>query len=96
MGREKADSNFEQLPSKVRNGANLIVIKDSSKLNTGSYGTSGINRSEGRTGVIWKRGLWEGVAFDSIGNIYNKKEYIPFIVSTHVECVVVIYRDEKQ
>ncbi|QYK63477.1 hypothetical protein KAI37_03810 [Paenibacillus sp. S25] len=30
-----------------------------------------------------------------IGNIYNKKEYIPSTVSTHVECVVVIYRDKK-
>ncbi|QYK63478.1 hypothetical protein KAI37_03811 [Paenibacillus sp. S25] len=57
MGREKADSNFEQLPSKVRNGANLIVIKDSGKLNTGSYGTSGIDRSEGKTGIIWKMGV---------------------------------------
>ncbi|MDQ0497029.1 hypothetical protein QOZ95_005229 [Paenibacillus brasilensis] len=36
--------------------------------------------------------LWEGVAFDSIGNIYNKKEYIPFIVSTHVECCVLLIR----
>ncbi|ODB57446.1 hypothetical protein A7309_06615 [Paenibacillus polymyxa] len=52
MGREKADSN-----SKVRNGANLIVIKDSGKLNTGSYGTSGIDRSEGKTGIIWKMGV---------------------------------------
>jgi hypothetical protein len=57
MGREKADSNFEQLPSKVRNGANLIVIKDSGKLNTGSYGTSGIDRSEGKTGINWKMGV---------------------------------------
>ncbi|MCF2717469.1 hypothetical protein LWE69_09605 [Paenibacillus sp. UKAQ_18] len=52
MEREEANSNFEQLPSKVRNGDNLIVIKDSGKLNTGSYGTSGIDRSEGRTGII--------------------------------------------
>jgi hypothetical protein len=95
-GREKANSNFEQLPFKVRNRADLIVIIDSGKLNTGSYGISGINRSEGRTGIIWKKEvLWEGVAFDIIGNIYNKKEYIPFAVSTHVECVVVIYRDRK-
>ncbi|MGW8440289.1 hypothetical protein ACWGXJ_04675 [Paenibacillus sp. S33] len=57
MGREKADSNFEQLPSKVRNGANLIVIKVSGKLNTGSYGTSGIDRSEEKMGIIWKKGV---------------------------------------
>ncbi|ODB57703.1 hypothetical protein A7311_13845 [Paenibacillus polymyxa] len=55
-GREKADSNFEQLPSKVRNWADLIVIMDSGKLNTGTYGISSINRSEGRTGIIWKKG----------------------------------------
>ncbi|MDY8026345.1 hypothetical protein [Paenibacillus polymyxa] len=58
-GREKADSNFEQLPFKVRNGADLIVIMDSGKLNTGSYGISGIARSKGTTGIIWKKGCCE-------------------------------------
>ncbi|MFK4439705.1 hypothetical protein [Paenibacillus sp. RC21] len=54
-GIEKADSNFEQLLFKVRKGADLIVIMDSGKLNTGSYGISGIGRSEGGTGIIWKK-----------------------------------------
>ncbi|WP_318627465.1 hypothetical protein [Paenibacillus polymyxa] len=57
MGGEKDNSNFKQLPSKIRNGADLIVIMDSGKLNTGSYGISGIDRSEGRTGIIWKKGV---------------------------------------
>ncbi|MGP0578841.1 hypothetical protein ACTP13_17815 [Paenibacillus peoriae] len=53
---KEAGSNFEQLSIKFRKGADLIVIMDSGELNTGSYGISDINRSEGRTGIIWKRG----------------------------------------
>ncbi|AZH30607.1 hypothetical protein [Paenibacillus sp. M-152] len=55
MGREKVDSNFEQLPFEVRNWADLIVIMDSGKLNTGAYEISGAIEVKGERASSGKR-----------------------------------------